>query len=846
MELRPIRFRCYTEGLPNSLPPYVASMMTRLKRIVRRLTVANLLLLCMGQLTLHAQAQIDFSHEIVPILRKHCAECHSGDNRKGSFSINSRADLLKGSEDGSVVEPGKAESSRFIELLVSNVEGERMPPEGARLEKKEIELLKRWIDGGLNWEQGFVFKAPAYEPPLKPRRPELPPAINGRTHPIDRIIDQHLVSTSIARPAAISDGAFARRASLDLVGMLPESSSLDKFLLDKAPNRRASFIDQLLADDEAYAEHWLTFWNDLLRNDYGGTGFITGGRKQISGWLYNSLITNKPYDQFVRELIAPPTDESRGFIEGIKWRGEVSAGQTNEIQFAQSISQALLGINMKCASCHDSFIDRWKLDEAYGLAAIYASTELEIHRCDKPIGRKAAAKWLFPELGDIDASAKQEDRLRQLAGLMTHPENGRFARTIVNRLWHRMMGHGIVHPTDSMQTEPWSSDLLDMLASDFVEHGYDLKHTLRFIATSAAYQSQSEVLTPDAESRAYRYEGPRAKRLTAEQFVDAVWQLTEAAPTKMDATFVRGKATPQNSTSTELSAKWIWSSDGQAIAHAAGEKRTFRKRFEVPKGLGQAGAVVTCDNTFKLYLNGKKIASSENWEAPVPVRLEGLIEGMNELLVVAENLGSGPNPAGLILEAKIMGKEGSSALDKPPLNIVTDATWEWTDKLPKENGKFAKVPNDWQPAVLVAAQGVWAGVTPKLLAELNRSANISTKMVRAALLKSDPMMRALGRPNRDQIVSMRPNDLTTLEAMELENGNILANTLTVGAENLLKRSWPSQEAFTQWLYRQAFCRLPTKDEQLVARELVGDSLSARGIEDLLWVVIMQPEFQMVR
>ena len=821
-------------------------MMTRLKRIVRRLVVANSLLLCMGHCLLQAQAPVDFSHEIVPILRKHCVECHSGDNRKGSFSINSRADLLKGSENGSVLEPGKAESSRIIELLISNIEGERMPPEGARLEKKEIELLKRWIDSGLNWEQGFVFKAPAYEPPLKPRRPELPPATNGRTHPIDRIIDQHLVSTSNARPAAISDGAFARRASLDLVGMLPESSSLDKFLLDKAPNHRASFIDQLLADDEAYAEHWLTFWNDLLRNDYGGTGFITGGRKQISGWLYNSLITNKPYDQFVRELIAPPTDESRGFIEGIKWRGEVSAGQTNEIQFAQSISQALLGINMKCASCHDSFIDRWKLDEAYGLAAIYSSTELEIHRCDKPIGRKATSKWLFPELGDIDASAKQEDRLRQLAGLMTHPENGRFARTIVNRLWHRMMGHGIVHPTDSMQTEPWSSDLLDKLASDLVEHGYDIKHTLRVIATSAAYQSQSEVLTPDAESRAYRYEGPRSKRLTAEQFVDAVWQLTEAAPTKMDATFVRGKATPQNSTSTELSAKWIWSSDGQATPHPAGEKRTFRKRFEVPKGFGQAGAVVTCDNTFKLYLNGKKIASSENWEAPVPVRLEGLIEGMNELLVVAENLGSGPNPAGLILEAKIMGKEGPSALDKPLLNLATDATWEWTDKLPKENGKFAKVPNDWQPAVLVAAQGVWAGVNPKLLAELNRSANVSTKMVRAALLKSDPMMRALGRPNRDQIVSMRPNDLTTLEAMELENGSILANTLTVGAENLLKRSWPNQEAFTQWLYRQAFCRLPTKEEQVVASELLGDSLSARGIEDLLWVVIMQPEFQMVR
>ena len=700
--------------------------MSYLSGIVRNLAIGLFILFGMMQL-LPAQDPIDFSHEIVPILRKHCTECHSGDNRKGSFSINTRIDLINGSENGTVLEAGKSESSRFIELLISDIEGERMPPEGPRLEKKEVELLKRWIDGGLNWEQGFAFKAPAYEPPLKPRRPELPPAFNGRTHPIDRIIDQYLTSSSSSLPAALSDESFARRASFDLIGLLPESNQLDGFLSSKDLNRRSKFIDQLLANDDAYAEHWLTFWNDLLRNDYGGTGFITGGRKQISGWLYNSLITNKPYDQFVRELIAPPTDESRGFIDGIKWRGEVSAGQTNEIQFAQSISQALLGINMKCASCHDSFIDRWKLDEAYGLAAIYASTELEIHRCDKAIGRKAKAKWLFPELGDIDPAAKQEDRLRQLAGLMTHPENGRFARTIVNRLWHRMMGHGIVHPTDSMQTEPWSSDLLDMLASDFVEHGCDLKHTLSFIANSAAYQSKSEVLGADAETRAYHYQGPRAKRLTAEQFVDAVWQLTDAAPTKMDAMFVRGKANPSSSTPTELTAKWIWSSDGQTTPHAAGEKRTFRKRFEVPKGFGQAGAVVTCDNGFKLYLNGKKIASSENWETPVPVRLNGLVVGKNELLVVAENLGSGPNPAGLILEAMILKENGSSDGDSqssphsPLLALATDATWEWTEKLPNDKGKFAKEPNDWQPAMLVAAQGTWTRVIPSLQAELNRS-----------------------------------------------------------------------------------------------------------------------------
>src|SRR5262249_4280655 len=200
---------------------------------------------------------------------------------------------------------------------------------------------------------------------------------------------------------------------------------------DRTPDKRDRMIQRLLDDRQAYAEHWLTFWNDLLRNDYEGTGYIDGGRKQITGWLYRSLYDNKPYDQFVRELISP-TPESERFIKGIKWRGVVNASQVPELQFAQNIAQVFLGVNLKCASCHDSFIDGWKLADAYGLAAVVAETPLEMHRCDKPTGVKAQARFLFPELGGIDAARPKAERLRPLAELMLDPGNGRFARTARN------------------------------------------------------------------------------------------------------------------------------------------------------------------------------------------------------------------------------------------------------------------------------------------------------------------------------------------------------------------------------------------------------------------------------
>ena len=487
------------------------------------------LLLSLFLTALPAAAAVDFAHDIVPILKQHCAECHLGSKKKGGLSMNTRADLLAGSENGKIVEPGKPDDALMLKLLTSTDTDEQMPPKGERVPAEKIAVLRAWIAEGLPWQEGFTFGASGWEPPLKPRRVELPPEVDGRLHPIDRIIDRYLTDHKIPRPAPVNDAAFVRRVSMDVIGLLPEPEAVVGVVADSAPGKRSQFINTTLAQDVEYAEHWLSFWNDLLRNDYQGTGYIDGGRKPITGWLYKALLTNMPYDQFARELLAPPTDDSGGFINGIKWRGNVNASQVREVQFSQSVSQVFLGINMKCASCHDSFIDRWKLDDAYALAAVFSDRPLEVFRCDKATGRQAKAGWIFPELGSINATAPQPERLKQLAGLMTHPDNGRFTRTIVNRIWHRLMGRGIVHPVDAMHTEPWAADLLDFLSITFAEkENYDLKKLIAFICRSEAYQSRT--VAGSEETEKYIYRGPVARRLTAEQFVDAVWRLTGTAP----------------------------------------------------------------------------------------------------------------------------------------------------------------------------------------------------------------------------------------------------------------------------------------------------------------------------
>jgi hypothetical protein len=800
-------------GIPNAIP------MT-----LRPLCLALVLAASAG-------AEVDFAHQIVPILRKHCAECHMEGASKGGLSMNTRESLLAGSEDGSIVEPGKADESLLLEALLSDDKVDRMPPKGARVPPDQIELIRQWINEGLNWEPGFTFGEDAYEPPLKPRRPELPPATAGRDHPVDRIVDHHLASGEIPHPADLDDAAFLRRAALDLTGLLPSPEDIISFTADTAPDKRAKKIAALLADDTAYADHWISFWNDLLRNDYQGTGYIDGGRTQITGWLYQALRDNLPYDQFARDLLAPPTPQSAGFINGIQWRGAVNASQTREIQFSQSISQTFLGLNMKCASCHDSFVDRWKLDEAYSLAAIFAEKPLEIARCDVPTGRFAKPAWIFPELGEIDPAAPKPERLKQLAALMTHPENGRFTRTIVNRLWQRLMGRGIVHPVDAMDTAPWNEDLLDHLATQFTDDGYDLRKALAHIATSAIYQS-APIITEDPTKAEFR--GPVSKRLTAEQFVDAVWTLTGTSPAKAHPAVAAVRTTR----STPLQAKWIWSYPTASANSPAGEKIVLGTEIELAEAPTSARAVFIADNAGILYLNGIEIARTEGDPVARETLLTGLKPGRNHLLVVATNGGDAPNPAGFIFEAHLTFPTAETRV------ITSDASWKWSATLPNADGRFQRPPGDWKPAAELENPAVWASFAAGLAPGPATAGSPSTA-IRAALVPADMLMRALGRPNREQIVSMRPDTLTTLEAIDLANGNQLAGLLKSGAQTLATTR-PDAPSLIENLFLRALSRPPTPAEKSALVGAIGQNPSTQSIEDLLWMLILLPEFQFVR
>ncbi|MEZ0486100.1 DUF1549 domain-containing protein [Fibrella aquatica] len=472
---------------------------------------------------LNEQQVAELNLEVRSILAHNCYSCHGSSKTKGDLRLDSQAFIMKGGEYGPVVVAGFPEKSDLIRRIkLPAGHDDAMPTKGKRLTDKEIATLEFWIKQGAPWPAGpekSLYRVAA----LEPRMPTIPPAADGLTNPVDRFVNVYFQQHKLAWKAPVDDRTYLRRVYLDVVGLLPSPQQLDAFVADTRPDKRDQLVHELLSRNADYAQHWLTFWNDALRNDYTGTGYITGGRFDITNWLYTSLKANKPYNRFVKELVSPDK-QSEGFIRGIHWRGTINASQRVEMQAAQNVAQVFLGLNLKCASCHDSFISDWKLADAYAFANIFADTTLEINRCDKPTGKMAGRKILFEQLGTINGQAPTAERLRELADFMVQPKNGRLYRTVVNRVWAQLMGRGLVEPVDVMDNEPWSQDLLDWLAVDFVDNGYDLKKLMATILTSKTYQLPS-VGVKDADlitAPNFVFTGMVRRRLTAEQFTDAV------------------------------------------------------------------------------------------------------------------------------------------------------------------------------------------------------------------------------------------------------------------------------------------------------------------------------------
>ncbi len=605
--------------------------------------------------TLNTQQISELNVEVRSILAHNCYSCHGAAKVKGGLRLDKKEFIFKGGEDGVVLvagQPDKSDLIRRIKLPAGHEEA--MPTKGKHLSQHDIDLLEYWVKQGAPWPSGAeksIYRVAA----LEPRLPDLPDSSIGLGNPVDRFVNVYFQKHKIAWKNVVDDRTYQRRVYLDVVGLLPSPEKIKAFVADTLPGKRERLVRELLNRNADYAQHWLTFWNDALRNDYTGTGYITGGRFDITKWLYGSLKTNKPYNQFVNELISP-NKESSGFIKGIKWRGTINSSQRTEMQAAQNVSQVLLGLNLKCASCHDSFISDWKLADAYAFANVFADTTLEINRCDKPTGKLAGRKVIFEQLGTINGQTTDE-RLRELADFLTQPKDGRLYRTLVNRIWAQVMGRGIIEPVDMMDNEPWSQDLLDWLASDFAANGYDSKKLLYTILTSRTYQLPSvgiknaDLLTAPK----FVFGGMVRRRLTAEQFADAVSMAFN--PVYVDTSVVKDLLPKRIKREMPFPRASVVKNDPFLTALGRPNRETVST-----SRLSQANLLQALELTNGEKFNAALERGARRWKAKYPTS-DALVKNL-----YWKALGREPKPEELTVAQRIVG-------EKPGTEGIQDLVW---------------------------------------------------------------------------------------------------------------------------------------------------------------------------
>ena len=468
--------------------------------------IAEKLVAYQGQMKSVKTGGVDFYAKVFPIFEASCLECHQGGKPKGKLHLDTRAGALKGGKsDGAAIVPGDPAKSPLLTRIKSQDPDEVMPPKGHRLGASDVATIEQWIKEGAVW--------PDYR--------TLPTTINPLTE----------------------DLVFLRRVTLDTVGVPPSLAEIEAFAADTSADKRAKAIDRLLHDPRA-ADHWTGYWQDVLAENPNILNPTLNNSGPFRWWIYESLADHKPLDLMVTELLRLKGSAAAGGPAGF---GVASQNDVPMAAKATIVTTAFLGMETKCARCHDAPAHTAKQEQVFALAALLETKAVKVPLTSsvsmaklreggrKPLievtlepGASVEPHWPFPELSTesvADELARDpKDPRDRLATLVTAPQNERFAQVMANRLWARLMGRGLVDQAwDWERSKNSHPELLRWLGRELVRSGYDADHVLRLILNSHAYQRATDA---SQKQTSPLFASPAPRRLSAEQVVDSMFATT--------------------------------------------------------------------------------------------------------------------------------------------------------------------------------------------------------------------------------------------------------------------------------------------------------------------------------
>jgi len=350
---------------------------------------------------------------------------------------------------------------------------------------------------------------------------------------VDTLVNSKLKQLQILPSETCSDEEFLRRAYLDATGRLPTVEESQAYLADQNPNKRDQLVDTLVESDD-FASYWTLMTGDILRSN--AKKLNATGVQKFRLWLYESVRSDKPLNQFARELLTASGSAYKNPAANY-WRASRDPQDATE-----TTAQLFLGIRIQCAKCHNHPFERWTQDNYYGIGAAFvrigrkpgseADEEVVFVNKTGEVTQPRTGKQMKPHLllkGDVDVPADR-DRREIFAEWLTANDNPFFAKASVNRIWGQLLGRGIVEPVDDFRDSnpPSNAPLLDTLAAEFIKNGYSRKWAVKTIMKSRTYQLSSRKNQFNGNDEIY-FSHANTRLLSAEQLLDAICQVTNVA-----------------------------------------------------------------------------------------------------------------------------------------------------------------------------------------------------------------------------------------------------------------------------------------------------------------------------
>jgi hypothetical protein len=443
--------------------------------------------------------------DVLPILTKQCLGCHGGLRQKGKLDLRTLPAMLQGGKSGPAVKPGDLDGSEIWKRIAAD----EMPPHEKKLADAEKTAIKQWIAAGLP----TVAQQQKDDPLLAPNKLHTPAQVAAA---IDRHLDQALTAAKLTAAPLADDAEFLRRIYLDLNGRVPTAEQAVAFLESKDPDRRAKLIDALLATPQ-FGEQLGRTWRDWicppeLPSDGNGGQQPHKEAQNFGKWLGARFAAGDGWDRITRDILTVDGEIKNKpqviFFGLVGEGGKPSAGGT-----ARAVASLFMGVQLQCAQCHDDPYRPWAQKEFWALAAFFRKTTGGFNKITEgpaPASDKVLAQITIPPsafknagtgvqaafLGGKPFRPEKDDALRPpFADWLTAKDNPYFSRSYVNRTWFYFFSRGIVHPVDDFrELNPASHPgLLKLLTNEFTASRFDIKHLIRCICNSKAYQRTSRV-----------------------------------------------------------------------------------------------------------------------------------------------------------------------------------------------------------------------------------------------------------------------------------------------------------------------------------------------------------------